>query len=318
VPAEPLTPLAILTLASSALFAWSMGSHYIGAVMGTAYGSGVLTQRVAQLVAAGAVIVGGTVAGIGVIDTYAGGLLPRATAVDVTAAQLAAALVTTASTYFKLPTSTIQIFTFSLLGAALVGRLPLSGAGFGYTILFWAIGPLLACAIGFVLAKFGLDLAERSQKVLVWFVIVVSVYSSFTLGSNDVSNAAASLVALGLMPARAAGLFGGVFMALGILTWGRGLLQRIGRDILKLDVPLAATAQVAQALTMTIINTLGHNASINQTIVGGLSGSGFAVDRRRLNMRVIRNILVNWTLSPALGLAVSALITVGLRAMAAS
>lgn len=96
-----MSPILILVFVASALFAWSMGSHYTGAVMGTAFGSGVLSLRKAQLLAATAAILGSVAASIHVIDTYANGLVPQATRVDIAAAQLAAAIVTTASTYFN-------------------------------------------------------------------------------------------------------------------------------------------------------------------------------------------------------------------------
>jgi len=310
-----MDPLVVLVFVASALFAWSMGSHYTGAVMGTAYGSGLLSLRKAQILAAAFALLGSAVASINVIHTYANGLVPRASRVDIVAAQFTAAIVTTISTYFRLPTSTIQIYTFSLLGAALVGGLPVSGAGFGFVILFWVAGPLLSVGIGFMLARIGLGVARREESILTWFVILVSIYSSFTLGSNDVSNAASSLVALGLLPARLAGLYGGFFIAVGVLTWGQGLIRRVGHDILRLDVPLAATAQLSQAISLTIINRLGYNASINQTIVGGLTGTGLAVDRQKLNWSVLRNIVLNWTWSPVLGLSCSAIMTVIFHSM---
>lgn len=302
---------SILVLASSALFAWSMGSHYTGAVMGTAYGAGILSIRKAQILASIAVIIGSALASVNVIDTYTF-LVPQASPMDIAAVQISAAIVTTISTYFKLPTSTIQIYTFSLLGSALVEGLPIHGSGFEFVILFWAVGPFLAFIIGFALSKM---IKIVKTDVLVWFVILVSIYSSFTLGSNDVSNAASSLVFLNLMSPRMAGLYGGIFMVIGILTWGQRLLKRIGKDILKLDVPLAATAQFSQAISLTIINVIGYNSSINQTIVGGLTGTGLAVDRNKLNWKVIRNILINWILSPTLGLTSAALVTIALRFM---
>jgi phosphate/sulfate permease len=146
-------------------------------------------------------------------------------------------------------------------------------------------------------------------------VIVSALYSSLTLGSNDVSNAVSALVTLNLMPARLAGLWGGAFMALGVLTWGRGLLQRIGRDIVRLDVPLAATAQASQAISITAINILGHNASINQTIVSGLTGAGLAAAPERVDWSVLRRIVLNWVLSPILGVLSAALTDVVLHAI---
>ena len=290
-----------LLLGASALFAWSMGSHYTGAVMGTAYGADVLSVRRAQLLAAVFALLGSITASVNVIDTYARGLVTPSSCVDIAAAQLAAALVTTASTYFKLPTSTIQIYTFALLGVALVGGLPVHWTGFGLVVLGWVGGPVAAAVLGYLLAKLGLASAKKGQQLLTIFVIGASVWSAFTLGSNDVSNAASSLVAAHLLTPRLAGLWGGAFMALGVLTWGRRLLERIGRDILSLDVPLAATAQLSQALTLTAINALGYNASINQTIVGGLTGAGAAVAPEKLDHSVLRKIVLNWALSPVLG-----------------
>lgn len=155
-----------LLLAASALFAWAMGSHYTGAVMGTAYGSGVLSARRAQLLAAGFAIIGSVTASMNVIATYANGLVVASSRVDIAAAQLATALVTTASTYFKLPTSTIQIYAFSLLGVALVGGIPVHAAGFEFVVLGWAAGPAGAALLGYVLARSGLGWARKGQPAL--------------------------------------------------------------------------------------------------------------------------------------------------------
>lgn len=298
-----MSAVLVLLFAASAFFAWSMGSHYAGAVMGTAYGAGILSLRRALLLTAVFALAGSVLASVKVVDTYAHGLVTQATRVDVTAALVAAAVVTTVSTYYKLPTSTIQIYTFSLLGVALESRLPIHLAGFGLVILFWVAGPVAAFAIGHVLARLGLGSAKRGQGALTWFVVAASVYSAFTLGSNDVSNAVSSLVMLKLLSPRLAGLWGGAFMALGALTWGQRLLKRIGHDIVRLDVPLAATAQLSQAAAISAANALGHNASINQTIVGGLAGAGSAVRRAHLDRRVLRNIVLGWILSPLFGVA---------------
>ncbi len=307
-----MTLAQILLFCSSALFAWSMGSHYTGSVMGTAYGSGVLSLRRALMLAAVFTLIGSVSASINVVDTYAN-VVSQAPAIDVAAAQLAAAVVTTISTYLKLPTSTIQIYAFSLLGVVLVGGLPIHGASFSLSILGWIAGPLVALALGFLLAKLGLGIARKGSKVLAWFLIAVAIYSSFILGSNDVSNAASSLVTAGMLSPRLAGLWGGFFMALGVLTWGQRLLGRIGHDILPLDVPLAGTAQLSKAISLSVINAFGYNASINQTIVGGLVGVGSAVARDKLDRKVLRNIVLNWTLSPLLGLSSAALASLTLH-----
>lgn len=309
-----MSALQIMLFASSALFAWSMGSHYTGSVAGTAYGAGVFSLRKALLLTAIFTVIGSVAGSINVVDTYTG-VVRHAPIVYVVAAQLAAALVTVASTYFKLPTSTIQLYLFALLGAALVGGLPVNGAAIGLVVIAWAAGPLAAFALGFVLSRLGRGIAAKSQRVLRWFLIVVAIYSAFILGSNDVSNAASSLVTSSLLSPRAAGLFGGAFMALGVLTWGRRMLDRIGHDILPLDVQQAATAQFSKAVALSGANALGYNASINQTIIGGLIGVGTAQKENKLNRTVARNIALNWILSPVLGLAAAAAVSLILRAI---
>lgn len=226
---------------------------------------------------------------------------------------MTAAIVTTCATYFKLPTSTIQIYAFSLPGVALVGGLSVRGATFGFLVVGWIAGPLVAFVLGFLLAC--LDVACKGAPVLAWFLIAVVVFSAFTLGSNDVSNAASSLVTADLLSPRLAGLWGGAFMELGVLTWGRRLLGRIGHDILPLDVPLAATAQLSKAMTLSAINAFGYNASINQTTVGGLTGVGSAVARSKLDRVVVRNIALTWVWSPVLGLGSAALVSLILNAV---
>jgi phosphate/sulfate permease len=302
----------VLLLVSSALFAWSMGSHYTGSVAGTAYGAGVLSIRTALTLTAVLTVVGAIAGSGSVVGTYTR-LVPHAPTLYVAAAQLSAAAVTTASTYFKLPTSTIQVYAFSLLGGALIGGLHVDGGAFGLIMLGWALGPLAAFVLGLVLAPAGLRVARCGQWALKWMLVVAVAYSAFILGSNDVSNAAASLVSTGLLTTRAAAAACGALMALGILTWGRRMLARIGRDILPLDVPLAAAAQLSKALALSVANALGYNASINQTIVGGLIGAGAATARSKLNRAVARNIVLNWTLSPFLALTCSALMTEMLR-----
>jgi len=306
-------PLTILLFATSAFFAWNMGSHYTGAVMGAAYGAGAVSLRTGLALVAAAALLGSVVASVKVVDTYAFGLVSSASPVDVTAALLAAAITTTVSTAVKLPTSTIQIYASTLVGVALVGHLPIHGAGFGLLILAWIVGPLLAFGLGFLISRLGFRRVQGEGRLLRWFVIIVSVFSALTLGSNDVSNAVSSLAMLHLLTPRMAGFFGGAFMALGALTWGQRLLHRIGKEIVQVNVPLAAIAQLAQAVTISLINGLGYNASINQTIVGALAGAGNAVEGSTLDRRVLRNIVLGWLWSPLLGVSAAAVASVVLH-----
>ena len=72
----------------------------------------------------------------------------------------------------------------------------------------------------------------------------------------------------------------------------------------------AAIAQPAQAATISLINGLGYNASINQTIVGALAGAGTAAEGSNVDRRLLRNILPGWLWSPLLGVSTAAVASV--------
>jgi len=300
--AETLGVTDILLLFSSAFFAWNMGSHYAGSVAGTAYGSKALPMSWLLVITAMFTVVGSGVGSLGVVGTYSA-LLRGATGLDIAAAQMAAAIVTAVATFLRLPTSTIQIYAFSTVGVALERGLPFHGALFGAIVVGWLCGPLAAFALSFGFTKISGGLRLRDHEVTRWLLLITVAYSAFVLGSNDVSNAAASVVGVGLIGPRWAALLGGSLMAVGVLTWGRGTIERIGRDIVPLEIPSALTAQLSKAVSLTVVNALGYNASINQSIVGGLIGTGIAKNGRDVNWTVLRNIVLNWTLSPLLGTA---------------
>ncbi|MGI8576713.1 MAG: hypothetical protein ACR2KG_02090 [Nocardioidaceae bacterium] len=69
---------------------------------------------------------------------------------------------------------------------------------------------------------------------------------------------------------------------------------------------MAASSQLAQAITLSALNGVGYNASINQTIVGGLVGAGSAVKENKMNRKNVINIVVTWFWSPILGIASAA------------
>ena len=83
----------------------------------------------------------------------------------------------------------------------------------------------------------------------------VGALASFTMGSNDVANATGSLVGTGTFSPLTAGLLGGLGLAVGVLPWGRPLLQKVAFDIVTVDRPMATAAQLVQA---TVVLAVDH------------------------------------------------------------
>jgi phosphate/sulfate permease len=91
----------------------------------------------------------------------------RVTAPDATAIVLAAGLLTMFYNYKKVPTSTIQILVFCVVGVGLAGGIPVNWSTIVRLAVLWVIAPLVACLLGFVFTRL-LDLvipanAARAQ-----------------------------------------------------------------------------------------------------------------------------------------------------------
>jgi phosphate/sulfate permease len=98
-----------------------------------------------------------------------------------------------------------------------------------------------------------------------------------------------------------AGFIGGIVMAIGALTWGRPLLEKVGLHIVSLDINSAVGAQLAQGITAHIAASLGYPTSMNQAMIGGIAGAGLARGIKAINMKVMKEIVISWFLTPVIG-----------------
>ncbi len=132
-------------------------------------------------------------------------------------------------------------------------------------------------------------------------LVVVGGAASLAMGANDVSNATAVFLSTGFSGPFVAGLIGGIGLAVGVLTWGRPLLERVAFDIVKLDMPMATAAQLVQAVVVLTAVFFGYFTSMNQALVGAMAGAGFARGRETIDQDVIFGILRGWVIGPAAG-----------------
>jgi phosphate/sulfate permease len=201
-------------------------------------------------------------------------------------------LMSNVTTYLKIPTSTIQLYTFGILGAALASGTAISYPTLAIIVVSWAIAPTLGYALGRVVYRY----IPQSEH-LRYLILGAMLYSALVLGLNDVSNAATSLVVSGvaLLPAK---LACGVAMMIGMVTWGSRLAKRVGEDLVQLDLRKAAAAQLTKSVVISALNIFGVNASMNQTIVAALASMG-------ARKKVLKSIILGWVYSPVIGFAVS-------------
>ena len=296
--------LVLLALA----FAWSLGAHYTGACMGMPYASGSIGAKAALRWMAPLALLGAGLFSHRVLRNVghhivSGGPLDARAAIAVIGA---AFVLTTLFTRRRVPTSTIQILVFCLVGAGAALHLRIHWNTIGRLALLWVLAPFAAFGLGYGFTRLFDAIVPRlgggtAAPQLGRALVVVGGLASLAMGANDVANATAVLISTGLCGPAPAGWIGGFGLALGVLSWGRPLLERVAFDVVKLDLPMATAAQLVQALVILTAVVFGYFTSMNQALVGALAGTGFARGRQTLDTRVMVGIVRGWLIGPAAG-----------------
>ncbi len=136
-------------------FAWNLGAHYTGAVMGMPFAARSIAEWPALLLIGVFTILGATFAS-GRVETTVGHSIINDRYVhipDAIVIVLAAGALTMLYNYWKIPTSTIQILVFCVVGVGLAGGIPIQWNTIGALAVVWVIAPLLAFALGFLLTR---------------------------------------------------------------------------------------------------------------------------------------------------------------------
>ncbi len=311
-----LDPASVLLILVVLAFAWSMGAHYTGACMGMPFASGSIRMWPALILMAALTLLGATFASHHVEVTVGHGIIDarRVTLAAALVIVASAFLLTTAYTYLRIPTSTIQILVFCVVGTGLAAGIPVHWGTILHLAVLWVLAPPAACGLGYVFTHIVDALAPGAQEnrgtsgVLPALLVVVGAAASFTMGANDVSNATGAFLMTGLFGVLAAGVIGGLGLAIGVLTWGQPLLRKVAFDIVKVDLAMASAAQFVQAAVVFTAATFGYFTSMNQALVGAMAGTGLARGRQTVQWPQVYGILRGWAIGPVSGLVLAFLI----------
>ena len=145
-------------------FAWNLGVHYTGAVMGMPYAARSIALCPALVLIAILTVLGATFASGGVETTVGQHIVSdRSVSIpDAIVIVLSAGLLTLLYNYQKIPTSTIQILVFCVVGVGLAGHLPIFWETIGKLALVWVCAPVVAFGLGFLFTRL-LDLVVPAE-----------------------------------------------------------------------------------------------------------------------------------------------------------
>ena len=150
------SPVAVAVLIVVVVaFAWNLGAHYTGAVMGMPFAARAIAEWPALLLIGVFTIVGATFAS-GRVETTVGQNIIDDRFVripDAIVIVLAAGALTMLYTYWKIPTSTIQILVFCVVGVGVAGAIPIHWGTIGKLAVVWVVAPVAAFALGFLFTR---------------------------------------------------------------------------------------------------------------------------------------------------------------------
>ena len=147
---------------------------------------------------------------------------------------------------------------------------------------------------------------ERMFSILMCLTACAMVFAH---GSNDVAIAVGPMASI-ITIAQSGGkalleptlpgwivFLGCVGIIAGFFTYGRKVMETVGKGITTLTPSRAFSATIAAATTVVFSTSLGIPVSATQTLVGAILGVGLARGIDALNLRVVRNIFMSWIIT---------------------
>lgn len=327
--------IAIVTILAGFYVAWNIGANDSANCVGTAVGGRILSHRRAIAIVILFVLLGAVLEGWKNMKTVGENIIivsdgtnPLSEVPRVAiAALLAAGIWVTTATTLRLPVSTSQSMVGAVIGAGLLLSYaqPDIGASvqfgtLGVIAISWLLNPMFAALLAFILLKAFTPLLRRIKniillnQVLMILVIVASASTAYALGANDIGTSTGVVYAffggdgLDFRLMLLIGLFGGVALAVGVVTYSRRVMHTVGTGITRLDALTAFAAQMGAAITVWSFVQFHIPVSTTQAIIGAVAGAGLVKGAAAVSGRKLGHIGIAWVLTPAVACALSFLL----------
>jgi len=159
---------------------------------------------------------------------------------------------------------------------------------------------------------------KKVEKIFGYFQIATAAFVAFAHGSNDVANAVGPMAAVletikGGVSAKAplpywVLLSGGVFIVIGLATYGYKVIKTVGTKITEITPTRGFAAEIGAAATIIIASSLGLPISTTHVLIGAVIGIGFARGVSALNLSVLKKIVASWVITLPASAIISAIV----------
>ncbi len=328
----------ILGFALMLYIAWCIGANDAANPTECAVGSGAINLRKALLLFSIFVALGSIMQGWMVMKTFGGGVSELRSIQDALIASLSTGIWITVASLSGMPISTTHSAVGAVLGVGLAYMLVYGYTSIKYEVVLkivisWITSPISSILISALLYHtlsrvYGyLKMRNMSpDKVFKYLMILGLLFSAYSFGANDVSNATGVYVTfLRISSSTTDGMDIGTAMmlaavgALGIIlggfTVGEKVITTVAFKITRLDLISGVAGELANALVVWLFTTVPYilfgygipisttHASVSAVIGVGLAKGGL----KSIDMPVILRIVTSWLLTVPLtaGIALS-------------
>jgi PiT family inorganic phosphate transporter len=156
-------------------------------------------------------------------------------------------------------------------------------------------------------------------------LIVVGALASYSLGANNIANVMGMFASAPLFKEYIVGgvvtitgvqqlfFLGGIAIAIGIITYGKRVMETVGTDLYKISPLTGFVVVLAEFLVLTLFTSETIEAillrsnlptiplvplSTTQAFIGAILGVGLAKDPHSINFKVLGKIAMGWVVAP--------------------
>jgi len=331
-----MDPSILIFLSSGLFLGWALGSNDAANVFGTAVGTRMVRWSTAAIICSIFVVLGAVISGAGSSHTLGKlGAISALPGAFMTA--LAAAISVYLMTKSGLAVSTSQAIVGGIIGWNIFSGQPTDTKILTIIVSTWFICPVLSAIIAVILYKL-LHLYLRNAQLhlvrtdayLRLGLLLAGAFGAYALGANNIANVVGvfipatpfpelQIAGLTLSAAQQLFLIGGLAIAVGVLTYSKGVMMTVGSSLGRISPVAAFIAVVSHSIVLFAFASRGLEAwllsmglptiplvpvSSSQAVVGAVVGIAILQGAAGIRWRVLGNIVLGWLATPVLACAI--------------